>query len=33
MTDANNAELSDRFAESLIIRQWVQEIWERMADQ
>lgn len=29
-TDANNEELSDRFAEALIIRGWVEEIWARL---
>lgn len=27
MTDANQSELSDRWAEALIIRDWVREIW------
>jgi hypothetical protein len=27
MTDANQAELSDRWQEALTIRSWVEEIW------
>lgn len=30
ITDVNNAELSDRFEEALIIRGWVEAIWERL---
>lgn len=30
ITDANQAELSDRFAEALQIRQWAQEIWAEL---
>lgn len=28
-TDANNEELSDRFEEAVLIRQWVEDIWEQ----
>ena len=27
MTDANQAELSDRWQEALVIRGWVEEVW------
>jgi hypothetical protein len=30
MTDANQAELSDRWQEALTIRSWVEEIWARL---
>ena len=30
ITDVNNAELSDRFEEALIIRGWVEAIWARL---
>ena len=32
MTDANQAELSDRWQEALTIRSWVEEIWAELAD-
>jgi hypothetical protein len=32
MTDANQAELSDRWQEALKIRGWVEEIWAELAD-
>ena len=31
MTDANQAELSDRWQEALTIRRWVEEIWNEIA--
>ena len=30
MTDANQAELSDRWQEALTIRRWVEEIWSSL---
>ena len=32
ITDANGAELSDRWGEALLIRTWVEQIWERLSD-
>ena len=31
-TDANNQELSDRFAEALLIRSWVEAIWQNFQE-
>lgn len=32
LTDANNEELSDRFEEALLIRSWVEAIWQKLED-